>query len=121
MVQVSKSIVEREKYVALLIDEIYIDKALTFKANNLVGMAANEALETASTVMAFMIKSTYGNFKEIVRLIPMKSPTGKELRIITDEVIHFVQSLKFKVIVIITDNNRVNQNLFKLFSERSIK
>jgi hypothetical protein len=68
--QVSSGLSEREKYVLLLADEIYIKKNLTFKAQNIVGCASNNT-DIAKTVQTFMISSCFGHFKAVVSLIPV--------------------------------------------------
>lgn len=105
---------EREKIVALLIDEIYIEKGVQYKSNNLVGFAQNQELQEARTVMSFMVKSVFGSFKDIIRLVPVLSPSGENLRDLTLQVVRFAQQIGFKILVVITDNNRVNQAMFKL-------
>ena len=81
-----------------------------------VGTAEKNTSLCARTVMAFMVKSVFGDYKEIVRLLPLIRPTGGIIHSLTSSVIQFVQSLGFRILVIITDNNRVNQNMFNLFS-----
>lgn len=113
LTHVSK-LTENEKFVAILIDEIYVDPSLQYKKNHVVGFAENDELSTARTVQAFMITSIFGNFKEICRLTPVKCMKSDFLLNLTKNVIHQVQSLGFTVLTIVSDNNRVNQNLFKL-------
>lgn len=44
----------------------------------------------------------------------MSNQTAIELLKDTRDVIHFLQEIGFRVLTIITDNNRINQNLFKM-------
>jgi hypothetical protein len=104
-------------YVSLLVDEIYVNQTLTFKAQNIIGSIENRPTQIAKTVLSFMITSAFGSYKEIVKLVPVSGLTGEELKKFTIEVIQYVQSFNFKVIVVISDNNRVNQSMFKLFCE----
>lgn len=113
---VSKSLSQREKIVSLLIDEIYVNSTLSFKSQNLVGLAENNPNELAKTVLSFMISSPFGKFKEIVRLLPVSGLSGEFLKTMTIEIINFVQQCNFTVISVITDNNRINQNMYKLLS-----
>lgn len=64
----------------------------------------------------FITIITFGHFTEIVKLLPVKSLCGNDLKEAVLEVIQFIQGLGFHVIAVITDNNRVNQNLFSLLS-----
>lgn len=105
---------DREKIVALLIDEIYIERGIQYKSNNLVGFAQNQDMQQARTVMSFMVKSVFGSFKDIIRLIPVLNPSGETLKELPLQVVHFAQQIGFRVLVIITDNNRINQSMFKM-------
>lgn len=58
-------------YVLLLIDEIYVNRVVTFKAQNIVGFAENKPKEVAKTVTSFMITFC---------LIPVNGLTGSELQ-----------------------------------------
>jgi hypothetical protein len=113
---ISKSLTNRELNVSLLLDEIYINKCLTFKAQKIVGCAENNPTELAKTVQSFMISSCFGHFKEIVKLVPVSGLTGEQLKHLVLTVIHFVQQFNFKVTVVISDNNRINQLMFRLFA-----
>ena len=47
--------------------------------------------------MAFMIKSVYGSFKQIVRLLSVLRPTGEMMYDLTKSLIQFVQKIGFIV------------------------
>lgn len=111
----------REKVVNLCIDEIYVNSKLEYKSKKVTGYADNNCNDLAKTVVCFMISSPFGRFKEIVRLIPVSSLTGQQLKDYSLEVINFVQIIGFRVLCIITDNNRVNQNMFKLVAGDGIQ
>ena len=63
-----------------------------------------------------MLSSCFGHFKEIVKLVPVCGITGEQLKNLILTVIHFVQQCNFKVTVVISDNNRINQLMFKLLA-----
>lgn len=67
----SCSLTPNEKIVNLLIDEVYISKRLDYRGKNLIGVASNDN-SLATTVLAYMICSSFGNFSEIVKLLPVK-------------------------------------------------
>lgn len=100
-----------------MIDEIYIKSSLQYKEKHVRGYAENSDNALASTVQSFMIKSAFGPFKEIIRLTPVNSSTGDQLFKMTNEVIEFILNQGFQVGAIIPDNNRINQNMFKLFAK----
>lgn len=66
-----------------------------------------------------MIKSVYGRIKELVRLVPVLDPTGRHVHKLTGAVVKFAQKIEFQVRVLITDNSRINQNMFKIFRTES--
>lgn len=116
----STSLTIREKVVVLLIDEIYITSRLDYRSKNIIGVASNTN-ELAKTILAFMICSAFGNFSEIVKLLPVHNITGDEMKPITLSVIEFIQNCGFEVLCIITDNHRINRNLFKKLSSNGIQ
>lgn len=112
---ISKHLQPHQKIVLLLIDEIYLKSKIEYKSHKITGFASNND-SLASTVQSFMIKSPFSHFREIVKLIPVSSSNGSELYDMVKIVINFVQSNGFQIIAIITDNNRINQTMFKMFS-----
>lgn len=66
---------EKEKYVILQIDEIYIKQNIEYKNGSLSGFVHNDT-SAAKIVIAFMIYSAFGSFKEIVLLIPVINVNG---------------------------------------------
>jgi hypothetical protein len=108
---VSESLKPHEKVVVLLIDEIYISKRLDYRGKSLVGVASNDQ-SLATTILGFMICSAFGNFSEIVKLLPVHNIKGSEMTPITKTIITLVQKCGFTVLDIITDNHRINRSLF---------
>lgn len=116
---VVKDLIAREKYVVLQIDEIYVKAGISYKCGKLSGMADNDVSQEAKTVVAFMVSSVFGSFKQIVALLPVKNPTGIELHKMTSNVLTLVESCGLTVVTIITDNNRINRNMFNIFTAES--
>lgn len=108
-----KSLLPRERFVILQVDEIYVSARLDYKGGRLIGSAENKAGCQAKTVVAFLISSAFGNFKEVVSLHPVVNINGNDLYNITQRVIDLLKNCGFHVISIISDNNRVNRNLFQ--------
>lgn len=113
---VSQNFIHREKYVMIAIDEVHVSKLIQFKGNNLFGFSFNKPNEIATSIVAFMVSTPFGNKKEVVRLIPVTNLTGDLQRDYLLEVIDFVQSRNIKVILVMTDNHRLNQSMFKLLA-----
>ncbi|VEN43153.1 unnamed protein product [Callosobruchus maculatus] len=108
----------REKIVCLLIDEIYVKAGLQYKSNNITGYASNNSNQLAKTVMAFMISSAFGHFKEVIGLVPVYNITGIDLKQYVLDAVNSVQNYGFKVLCIIADNSRLNQNAFNQLSHQ---
>lgn len=73
-------------------------------------------LSEARTGEAFMASSVFGRFKEVVHLVPVKHLTGTELHKIIRKVLNLVSHCGLKVLAVISDNNRLNQNMFCCFT-----
>ena len=71
---------------------------------------SNDTTSATKIVIVFIISSAFGSFKEIELSFKVK---GNELTSYTEEVYKLVIACSFKVIAIITDNNRVNRVMFK--------
>ena len=98
------------------IDEVYVKSCFDYKNGNIIGSAANNPICSAKTVMAYLVSSAFGNSKEIVSLVPVKNINCNEFAHFTKEVCKLLVECKFRVIVIITDNNRINRALFDILS-----
>src|SRR6218665_1925937 len=103
-----------ERYVTMLLDEIYVEPKVTYKAGTVKGFAANCDMTQATTVQAFMICSILSHRKDIAALVPVKNLTAPYLQEITMHVIRMVEKAGFRIICLISDNNRVNGNMFRL-------
>ena len=114
----ANNLTDTDKYVILSLDEVYVNPSLEYKNGKFVGQAANNCVEEARTVQAFMVHSAYGSFKEVVSLTPVKSLTGEYLTDLTLRVLKFVQESGLIVICIICDNSRVNKNMLSLLCAR---
>ncbi|BFZ13694.1 hypothetical protein BsWGS_16733 [Bradybaena similaris] len=107
----SENMSSREKVVAIQMDEIYVKSAVSYTGGKIFGTASNSK-ESATTVQAFMISSMFGNYTEVVGLIPMKKMTTCDLKTNLLKTIHSVQSSGFTVLSVIADNNAVNRKVY---------
>lgn len=110
---------ERERFVILQIDEIYVKPCIQFKGGKLHGYAENSVPAEARTVLAFLTSSLYGSFKEVVHLVPVRQLSGSDLHKLTLKVLDLLSSCGLTVVVIISDNNRINRNMFSLLVKNS--
>lgn len=76
----------------------------------------NIKTQSAKTVQAFLIESTYRHFKEVVALHPVKNLDGSELHKILDKVIRLILNCGFYIVAIISDNNKINGTAFNLLN-----
>jgi len=102
-----------ERDVSLLLDEIYVNPKVSYKGGALAGFAANCDLNQATTVQAFMICSVLSRNKDIAALVPIKNLTSDYLKQLTLQVLTAVENAGFRVLCIISDNNKVNGNMFR--------
>jgi len=70
---------------------------------------SNDTTSATKIVIVFIISSAFGSFKEIELSLMSFKVKGNELTSYTEEVYKLVIACSFKVIAIITDNNRVNR------------
>ena len=106
-----------ERYVCLLLDEIYVKPKFTYTENDIVGLAKNTSeVEAATTLQAFMIKSLLSHNKDIAAMVPVKNLNSEFLFNITLKVLNLLLCTGYIVICIISDNNRVNVKFFEQLS-----
>ncbi len=75
----------------------------------------------ATTVQAFMISSILSSKKDIAALIPIKNLTAAYLHELTLKAINIVEKAGYKVMCLISDNNRINGNMFSLMCNGSMQ
>lgn len=65
-----KMLTENEKFVILMLDEIYVKKDIAYKGGKIEGFALNQE-SAATTIQAFMISSVLSQNKDVVGLYPV--------------------------------------------------
>lgn len=111
-----KHLEPNQRIVSLSVDEMYLKCGLNYNGDKLTGWAENgkgEDPKLAKTACAIMIESLFGPMKEIVRLIPVNGLDGEEQRVFVLEVIAWLHTKGITVKLIVTDNHKINQNMFK--------
>lgn len=99
-----KLLEENDILVVLMMDEIHMD----FKGGNIVGSAYNSK-DLATSAHVFMISSLKSNFKEVVHILPVKTPNAESLHVVLKKVIIGLEEIGFEVLVVATDNNAINR------------
>lgn len=106
-------ITEREAFVVLELDEIYLNGKMEYKSKSLIGAAENDTSFNAKTAQVFLINSIFGHFEQVVRIHPIINLDGILLLDLTEAVIKLIQNCGFRVICIMSDNNRINRNMYE--------
>jgi hypothetical protein len=101
-----------EKHVILLLDEIHCKPKSTYKSGKISGMASNNVNVEASTVQTFMFCSLLSSNKDVAALVPVKNLNAQYLKQCTMKVIEMLENVGYMVCCLISDNNRVNRNMF---------
>lgn len=89
-----------EKLINVLLDEIHVKSAMSYKGGKVTGSASNSE-EIADSLQAFMITSLRSGYKDVVSLFPVKNITGLDLLKYTKDVLLMLRELGFKVITLI--------------------
>jgi len=107
------ALAEHERLVVLLLDEIYVKPRVTYKGGSLQGFAENSAdTVEATTVQAYMISSVLSKHKDVAALQPIKNLDMSFLHDSVSKVLCLVERAGYKVLAVLSDNNRVNRNMF---------
>jgi hypothetical protein len=100
--------------VTLMVDEVYLKPFFDYKGGNILGVA-NDIDQAATTAHVFMIQSLLSDFKEVVHILPVKSITAQQLYIFIEKCVVTLQSIGFRVICVVTDNNCINRKAMSYF------
>ena len=119
--QKAQMLQEHEKHVLLLLDEIYVEPRASYKGGCIVGKASNDPLNEATTVQTFMICSLLSPNKDVAAVVPVKNLTTAYLKECTEQVLNMLESAGYFVFCLISDNNRVNRNMFAELCGGSLK
>ena len=107
---------DHERHCVLMIDEIYVSPKIAYKGGSLQGFATNtgpsSATVEASTVQAFMLASIFSKNKDVAALQPVKNLDASFLHDSVSKVLQLVESVGYKVVALLSDNNRINRNMF---------
>lgn len=90
----TKKLTQRERYVVLQLDKIYVNQAYSYRYGHLYGAEQNTDSNAAKTVQAYLITSAFGRFKQVAVL----NINGEELLDLARKAITLVQNSGYVVI-----------------------
>lgn len=97
-------------------DEIHLKAFFDYKGGNLVGSAYDSVL-AASSAHTFMVSSLMSNYKDVAHILPVKSFTAQHLFDVIKKLIIGLETIGFKVVCVVSDNNSINRKAMSFFSE----
>ena len=106
---------ERQKQYILLVDEVYVKKALLYHGGELFGKAENNKETLANAVLSIMVKCLFGGPTFIFKMVPVKGMSAELMYSQIQQTLDLIRSAGGQMSSIITDGNRTNQKFFKLF------
>ena len=100
-----------EKMVNLLLDEMHIQKCLSYKAGKIIGASVNSS--GAATSVQVFISSLLSKHKHVAALYPVNNLMADTLLELTYQVLSFLHDIGNKVVSLISNNNHINRNMFE--------
>lgn len=85
---------------------------ILYKSTKISGFAENNIGEAATIVQAFMIVSLFSSYKDILALVPVKNLNADYLSELAYKAMYILEELRFNVLTLISDSNRINRNMF---------
>ena len=108
------TLIENDKLVILMLDEIHLKECLEYKGGKIIGTSYdNESCATSANV--YMLKSVLSQFKNVVRVLPVKALSEESLFEFIKKVILGLENIGFKVLCTITGNNAINRKAVSHF------
>ena len=117
-----KALSPSDATVSLLIDEIHLKPFFDYKGGTIAGVAFNSS-EAAKSAFVFMISSVFSACKDVVHVLPAYKMSAKALYDFIRRTVTGLESIGFRVISVITDNNSINSKAMSYFAsppQRSI-
>jgi hypothetical protein len=108
---------DEEKLVNILFDEIYVKPEVTYKNGKLEGMSATDVTQPATTILAVMYTSVLSKNKDVVGLFPVQNLTADYLSELIQKIIKDMTFMRFEILTLISDNNKVNKKTFDILSD----
>ena len=113
--KILNSLPEKQKECIILVDEVHVKPCLLYHGGKLFGKALNNPDELANSVLAVMVVCMYGGPNSLAKMIPVKKVSAHFRFKIIKSIATAITSTSGKIIAIINDNNRINQNFMSMF------
>ena len=105
-----------------MVDEIHFKPMVDVHINyGTFGFDSESSEHVAKTCFVFMVKSVFGSYKEIISLVPKFINSSRTLKEMTDDCLNLIKELGGTVVSLVTDNNRININMFQNFGIKDDK
>ena len=102
-----------DRNILLMIDEIYLSKRVEATRGEIFGLT--EDCEVALTALCFMIKSFSSDYRDMVRIFPVKNLKADTQKKCFVKVMHLLHNTGFNVVAISVDNAATNSKFYKDF------
>ncbi len=99
---------EKEKYVVLMLDEIYCAERAEYAGGTFYGGGT----EACKTMLSFMVKSVAGKYSDIVALFPIQNLDSGKILSHFDVVMNSLTQLGYHVFAISVDNASPNRKFY---------
>ncbi len=99
---------ERERYVVLMLDEIYCAERAEYASGRFFGSSG----EMCKTVLCFMVKSIGGNYSDVVALFPVRNLDAKRIYQEFMGVMKELTSIGYQVTAVSVDNAAPNRKFY---------
>ena len=110
MKYVFHNLLDYERDVTLVIDEICLNKTIEYKSGHVYGMTSTN--EAAKSIVAFMLSPIKSKISEVIDLSPVNGLKSSDLHHHTLTILLICNDNNINVIAIITDNHRVIRSFF---------
>jgi len=104
-----KKLTEREKYVSIILDEVYSAKRIEYVGGQFYGL---ENANITQTLLCFMVKSLAGKYEDVVAMIPLASINSTVINDWFNRVLKEISNIGFKVAAVLTDAHTANRRFF---------
>ena len=104
---------EKDKYVALLMDEVHCNQSVHYVNGKFYGI---ENGEITKTLLCVMVKSVAGNYRDVISMNTIVNINAEKLKKIWQNNVEVSSNIGFDVVVTMTDDHEGNSKFFRSIS-----